>query len=602
MLWSVQVQGFGLIHHLELAFGPGLNLISGETGAGKSMLIDAMLMVSGGRASADLIQTGAEQATVDAVFRVGNCPGVAAKLAELGIATGDDQVVMSREINRGGRNICRVNGRPVPAAVAREVAALLVNLHGQHEHQSLLEPARHRALLDAYGGRTHQDLADETRSAYARLRDLEGRLAAVSQSARDRAQRQDLWQFQLNEIEAARIAPGEDQALREERARLVNAEKLARAAGLAYALIFGGQAHEAYDGAGPERGSGRRAGGPGGAGGPGSGGPGARDALAVALGELELASGLDRGLEAPVEMLRTVVYTLDDLGREIREYREGLESDPARLEQLQSRLEHLASLRRKYADTLEGVLEHAALLRRQLAELAAGEEIASGLEAEISSARQTLGQLALRLSQARRALARRLEAQVESELHGLGMPKAVFRVDVSRGQSPGPHGLDEVEFLLSPNPGEAPRRLSRAASGGELSRTMLALQTVLSLSEHAPVLIFDEVDSGIGGRTANAVGLRLAALARAHQVLCVTHLPQVAAFADHHFVVHKESTAEATRVLVHEVAGDARLGELARMLGADAGATAAIEHARDLLRRSSESLTAHLPSIPSYPT
>ena len=585
MLAALQVRDFGLIDRLELVFGPGLNVITGETGAGKSMLIDAMLLVCGGRANSEQIRTGTGQATVDALFDVNSVPGVADKLAGFGIAQGADELVISRELNASGRHLCRVNGRPVSAATARELAMLLVDIHGQHEHQALMHPAWHREVLDAFGGSDHLDLVQSVQELFRDLQELQANLAEVAGDSRDRAHREDLLRFQLAEIEAAAPRPGEDEELRAERHLLVNAERLAAAVDAAYQALFDAAART---------GAPRRGAGPGG--GEGSG----RDVLAGALTGIEGAAPLDPRLDGMVETLRTMVYTLDDLGRDLQGYRDRLESDPQRLEQVQARLETLSNLRRKYADAIEGVLEFAADARRQLEQLASSEALAEQLEAEIGATRAELAAVAAELSRSRVGLAERLAAAVRAELVVLGMPAAEFHAPVRQTPSPsdglevagarlavGAHGLDEVEFMLSPNPGEPPRRLIRAASGGELSRVMLALKTVLARADNIPAMIFDEIDSGIGGRTANAVGLRLAQLAGTHQVLCVTHLPQIAAFGDHHYVVVKESGAAATRTGVREVTGEARLAELARMLGGEAGAQPALEHARELITQSS---------------
>jgi len=598
MLAALQVRDFGLIDQLELVFGPGLNVITGETGAGKSMLIDAMLLVCGGRANSEQIRTGTDRATVDALFDVSSVPGVSDKLAESGIAQSGDELVISRELNAAGRHICRVNGRPVSAAAARDLAMLLVDIHGQHEHQALMHPAWHREVLDAFGGPNHLELVRRVHELFRDRQELQARLAEVAGNSRDRAQREDLLCFQLAEIEAAAPRSGEDEELRAERHLLVNAERLAAVADSVYQAMFDGAAGAAAP---------RRVAGPGGAEGAG------RDLLASALAGLEGAAPLDPRLDGMVETLRTMVYALDDLGRELRGYRDGLEFDPERLEQVQVRLETLSNLRRKYADTIEGVLDFAAQARRQLEQLASSEALAEQLEAEIAVNAVELAQAAAELSRGRAQLAERLAAAVQEELVVLGMPAAEFCAPVRQTPSQsgglevagaklavGPHGLDEVEFMLSPNPGEPPRRLVRAASGGELSRVMLALKTVLARADNIPAMIFDEIDSGIGGRTANAVGLRLAQLAATHQVLCVTHLPQIAAFGDHHYVVVKESGAAATRTGVREVAGGARLAELARMLGGEAGAQPALEHARELItqsRRAKDPSSAPSPAI-----
>lgn len=596
MLLAMQVRNFALLDHLELAFGPGLNVITGETGAGKSMLIDAMELVIGGRAHTDQVRTGAGQASVDAVFDLGGLNEAASALAVDGIDVSGGQIVLSREVNVNGRNLSRVNGRLATVSVVREVASRMVDIHGQHEHQSLALPANQRQVLDAYAGEAVLRLAGEVAAGYRCLRQMEQQLRELAGDTRDRSRREDLIRYQLSEIEAAGLVPGEDEELRRERHILANAERLAACADAAYAVL--------YDpGAGLERSvaaGGRRP--PPAIAGAGTGGTGAgmsaRDLVGRGLSELEAAAALDRRLEPAVETARSLAYALDDLAVEVRRYREGVQADPQRLEHIQSRLELIALFRRKYADSVDGIIAYARGLREQLARLEASEQTALELECQMAGLREQLATQCASLSAARRVAAERLAAEVAVELRALGMPAVVFTVRIDRRPDPaglevagetvafGPHGIDDIEILLSPNPGEPPRRLARAASGGEMSRIMLALKTVLARADRIPVLIFDEIDQGIGGLTAGAVGLRLARLGGSRQVLCVTHLPQIAAFADHHFVVTKESDSRQTRTRIAEVSGQARLAELARMLGALSDSQVALDHARELLRRS----------------
>lgn len=571
MLLALQVRNFALIDQLELAFGPGLNVITGETGAGKSMLIDAMELVVGGRAHSDQVRTGTSQAVIDAVFALEGLDDVVATLATDGFDADGGQVILSREVNLSGRNLSRINGRPAATGQIRELSSLVIDIHGQHEHQSLALPARQRQVLDDFGGEPVLRKAADVAARYRLLRDLQQQLQGLSGDARDRTQREDLIKYQLSEIEGAKLTPGEDDQLRRERHILANAERLAAYADSAYVLL--------YDAGGVQ---GRLS---------------ARDLLGRGLSELEAAAALDRRLEPYAESARTLVYTLDDLAVGVRRYRDEIEGDPRRLEAIQTRLELIAVLKRKYADTVEGVIARAAALREALARLEASEQTALQLESQISATREEMAVLCAELSAARRASAERLAAEVTTELRALGMASVAFLLSIERRNDPagldmagqtvafGPHGVDEVEMLFSPNPGEPPRRLARAASGGEMSRIMLALKTVLARADRIPVLIFDEVDQGIGGLTAAAVGMRLARLGGTRQVLCVTHLPQIAAFADHHFVVTKETDGLKTRTCISEVLGQSRLAEITRMLGADAGSQVALEHARDLVRR-----------------
>jgi DNA repair protein RecN (Recombination protein N) len=593
MLLAIQIRDFALFDDLELNFGSGLNVITGETGAGKSMLIDAVELVTGGRASGEQVRTGKDKTTIDAVFDLEGSPRASTAASAAGFDPCGGQLILSREVSSGGRSLCRINGRVATVAVVREIAGSLVEIHGQHEHQSLIHAARHREVLDNYAGPDLKGLAEEMASGHAALRALEQELASVAGDARDRAQRQDLIRFQLGEIEAAGLVPGEDEALKQERNVLVNSERLAAAAEAAYALLYGdaGQPRPAQ---GPSAQSRRQ---------PVSALTPARDALSQALSELESAAALDQRLVPVVETIRPLVYAAEDVAVEIRRYGEGIEFDPGRLEQVQSRLALIALLRRKYADTVDGILAYAAGLRVELERLENSEASAEELEQQIAALRVRLAETASSLTSARRQAADRLVPEVTRELQELGMPSAEFLVSIESRPDPAGleingrpaafdrHGVDAVEILLSPNPGEPPRRLARAASGGELSRVMLALKTVLARADDIPSLIFDEIDSGIGGATAGSVGLRLGSLGRTHQVFCVTHLPQIAAYADWHYAVRKDTDGTHTSTVVRQVSGPDRLDELARMLGAVSGSSVALRHAEELLARSQEKLS-----------
>jgi len=592
MLVALEARKFALFDDLQLEFGPGLNVITGETGAGKSMLIDAVELVAGGRASVEQVRTGEDKAAVDALFDAANVPEIISLASEAGFDLHGGQLVISREITTAGRNLCRVNGRVTTAAVVRALTGPLVEIHGQHEHQALLHAFRHRDVLDNYGGADLLALISEMASGYAALRGLQRELAAIAGDARDRVQREDLIRFQLAEIEAASLKPGEEEQLRQERQVMVNAERLAAAADEAYLLLYGASSPEGRTSGAPS-GSRRQTGTP---------GIPARDALSQALGQVEAAAGLDERLKPVAESLSPLVYATEDAAMELRRYRERIEFDPARLDQVQSRLGLIALLKRKYADTVDGILAYARALREELEKLENSEASAGRLRKQISGVRAALACTTEAISAARQQAAGRLAPDVTRELRSLGMPSAQFVVRVET--RPDPDGLevsgrtvafdatgaDDVEFLLSPNPGEPARRLARAASGGELSRAMLAIKTVLARADRIPSLIFDEIDSGIGGTTAAAVGLRLARLGLTHQVFCVTHLPQIAAYADHHFVVRKESAAGRTTTTASKVSGDERLGEMARMLGSASGSAAALEHARELLGASRNQL------------
>ncbi len=557
MLLELYVKDFALIEELRLEFSPGLNILTGETGAGKSMVIDAVELLLGGRASSDWVRTGRERAVIEALFDIGSSTGVREALEKQGFDA-SEQVLLTREISARGRNVCRVNGRTVTASMLRDITEQLIDLHGQHEHQSLLKPSRHLVLLDEFAGQAAAALKARVRSRCAEINRVESEIEKLSGGdPRERAQRVDLLEFQIEEIDRARLRVGEEEELRSRRRVLSNAEKLKLAASRAYALI--------YDGEGPV--------------------PAAVDRLAEALAEIEAICELDDELGGLKADLEDALLKIQEMSRPLAGYVEMLEYDPRELEEVENRLNVLSNLKRKYGDSIEEVLEYRDRARRQLEEIRGAE----GRLAELGDLRARLirqwREEAEELSEQRRKAAAGLAQAVQAELQQLGMPRAVFEVSFSeRGHSPHPEGLDEVEFLISPNPGEEPRPLARVASGGEMARVMLALKTVLASADDIPVLIFDEIDAGIGGRAAHAVGERMARVAKAKQVLAVTHLAQIAVRADTHFLLEKEVVGGRTVTRARPLDFEERVYELARMMGGGQEDTA-LTHARSLLEK-----------------
>jgi len=568
LLLELTVENIAIVERARLTFGPGLNVLSGETGAGKSVLIDAVAVLLGARASEELIGGAGDRALVAAAFDLSQAPEARRAALDLGVLQEDEQeLVISRELTRGGRNLTRLNGRPATVANLKAIARHLVDLHGQHEHQSLLEPARQRALLDAYGGEALIALAGRVRAAYERAGALRRELEGLAGDARERARTVDLYRFQIEEIESAGLRPGEDEELQAARRRLANAERIQEALAAAYEAIYGGA----------------------------GAGPAAADATARAVDVLRRASDYDAGLAPIAGLLETAAVHLDEAARALRRRLDEAAPDPAGAAALERRAALLADLKRKYGDTIEEILAYRDQAGRELARLEGAEARAAALEAEIAEVETELARSAVRLSAARAEAAAELGAAVARELQDLAMPAEVF-VRVLQDEDPGgldcqgrrlrigPHGADRVEIELSANPGEPPRPLHRIASGGELSRVMLALRRVAGRRDPVPTLIFDEIDAGIGGRTATVVADKLLDTAADHQVLCVTHLPQIAAVADAHFVVEKEVDAGRTTTRVRPVDGTDREREIARML---AGAEEAVDlaHARALLAR-----------------
>lgn len=564
MLSELFVKDFAIIDELHLRFAPGLNILTGETGAGKSIIIDAVSLLLGARASQEVIRAGCEEARVEGIFLLDprRAETLEPWLREQGLEGEPGVLILAREVRRNGRHLCRVNGRAVSLQVLTWLGEHLVDIHGQGGHLSLLRVREHLNFLDRYGGLL--PLRQEVADLVGHLRQVRAELQALRQDERELARRIDLLEYQVGEIEAARLQPGEEEALLAERNRLAHAEELMGLADEALALL--------------EEGSGEA--------------PSVRDGLELALRALRGLVRLDRSLEGTVQGLEDLSYTLAEAVREVRGYREVVEFDPRRQRQVEERLGLIHSLKRKYGDSIEEVLAYAEAARRELDGITHRGERIEELEAEEERLLREVGEKAARLSQARQEAAGRLAAEVERHLADLNMGRARFAVEVR--QTPHPQGawvgerrfafdatgIDQVEFLVTANPGEPLRPLAKVASGGETSRLMLALKTVLTTADEVPSLIFDEIDVGVGGRTGGVVGQKLWRLTlpspqmpAGHQVLCVTHLPQIAAYADAHFRVAKVELGGRTVTRVEGLEGDAVVEELAQMLGTETEAT-----------------------------
>jgi DNA repair protein RecN (Recombination protein N) len=536
MLVELHVSDLGVIDDLTVLLGPGTTALTGETGAGKTLIVDAIELLLGGPGDADLVRPGATEAVIEGRF----------------VGDDDMEVVLSRVVPRRGRSRAYVDGRMSAAAQLAELGGALVDLHGQHTHQSLLAPAAQRAALDAFAGISTADVT----SARQHRRDIETALASLGGDARTRARELDLLGYQLEELDRADLVdPDEDEALQSEEERLAGAAELRDAAGQVWAGVAG------------------------------------EDGVVDRLGDLVGVLGGKGPLAALHERLRALETELADAATEARTLAETLEDDPERLAAIGSRRHLLGELRRKYGATLADVIAFREESRARVAELEAHDARAAALEGQRTQAEAELAQAELELWGARRAAAPDLAAAVESELRTLAMPRARFAVEVAAG----PPG-DDVTWMLGANPGEAVLPLAKVASGGELARTMLAVRLVCRPAEQrrrssaGPMtLVFDEVDAGVGGEAAAAVGRALASLGTEHQVLVVTHLPQVAAFADRHLVVRKDVVGERTVATVHEAAGQDRIVELSRMLSGSPDSETARLHAGELLARARRS-------------
>ena len=538
MLRELHISGLGVIDDLDLEVHPGLTVLTGETGAGKTMVTVGLSLALGARASASLVRSGAKAARVQARF---DAPADAGEWAE------DGEVVLARAVAADGKSSARVGGQIATASALADLGASLVEVHGQHQAQRLLAAATQTAFLDRFAGDAHLVAIAGYREVHERLRDARIAAERLREAARDRERELDLLAYQVREIEAIAPRPGETDALEAEEARLSHVERLIDEAGSAETVLAGDE--------------------------------GAADALGAAAHAVEAAASMDPAAAGLAERARSLAAEAAELARDLRDYREALAADPARLQEVRERVQALKALRRKYGETDADVLGFLAGASERLTTLTTADDRLAELAAEVDALEGEAGERAATVSRARREAAPDLAAALAGELEELGMPGAVVEVALAALPEPGPSGAERVELRLSAGPGQSAMPLAKAASGGELSRTMLACRSVLADLDEVPTLVFDEVDAGIGGRAGLAVGRRLARLARDRQVLVVSHLPQIACFADRHVRVSKDAgTATLETLDAHE-----RVVELSRMLAGLDGSESAEGHAEELL-------------------
>jgi len=552
MLSELRIENFAIIDKLSLDFGAGLVIFTGETGAGKSIIMDALEMLLGGRAETSVLRAEAERASVEGVFKLdgGNKAGVLEILKREDLLDDENYVTLAREVRREGRSAARVNGRTVNVTLLREIGAFLVDIHGQTEHLSLLDVHAHLGLLDRFA--VVEDLLVSYRQTYAALQTVRRELGDLRAAQADSERRIEMLTFQAEEIDAARLKPGEDEELRQERDRLANAESLAANAQEALNLIDEGS---------PET-------------------PAITDQFGQAAAALSSLARIDTTQAELSARADSLLENLSDIARDLRDYLETIEYNPKRLNEAEERLDLMHRLMRKYGGTIETVLAFGAKARADLETITNAAEKLDELQAKESKLLKELSERGAVLSEKRKKAAETLARGIETELADLKMEQALFSVDFqvkpdlngltfASGERVAfdASGFDRVEFLVAPNPGEGLKPLAKIASGGETSRLMLALKNVLAKADQVPSLIFDEIDQGIGGRVGQVVGLKLWNLGRNHQVLCITHLPQLAAFGDQHFKVEKVISNGRTTTSVARLENDDRMLELAQMLG-----------------------------------
>ena len=562
MIDTLRIENVAIVEQAELAFGPGLNVLTGETGAGKSIVLGALALLAGGRASGDAIREGAEASMVEAVFRTEGLPELEAALGERGLEAEEHELIVQRTVSATGRGRARVAGQLVPIATLAELFRGRIEVSSQHDSQALLRPEVHGWLLDRTGGLLPLRLA--VGSAHGRLRELDGELAQLRGEAQERARRQDFLSFQVNEIDEAELDPAEVGELDQRHGRLAHAGRIREEGAATLAALSGDTL--------------------------GEGGRGAADLLADAARRLADLAELDTGLGDLSERAAALASEAREAALDLERHLHGVEDDPAALAAIDERLARIQGLERKYGESVEAVLRFRDEAARELAACAGSDAREAEILGEREACVESLAKDAAALSDGRRKAGAKLARAVQVALRELAMPQARFEVGLEpvvppEGMPCGPSGAETPEFRFSANAGEALRSFRKVASGGELSRALLAIKGALREHGRGMVLVFDEVDAGVGGRAADRVGRALAELAKHHQVLCITHLPQVAAFADVHVVVEKRTRKGRTLASLARVEGEERVREIARMAGGEEVGEATLTHARELLAR-----------------
>ena len=573
MLRLLSVTDFATIEQLDIELGPGFSVLTGETGAGKSIIVDALGLLLGGRADVGMVRSGARQSRVEGIFLLGGdiSQKINAALYEYGIDVGEEEIILAREVNLDGRNTCRVNGRIVPLRLLSTLAQHLVDIHGQNQHLSLLRVREHIDILDKYGGLWQ--LRTEVAEGARQLTDIRRELDRLRENEAEVARRVDVLRYQVGEISTANLRPTEYDDLTVERDRVANAERIITLCDHAYRALYDGLDRSES----------------------------VMDLIGQVSKDLSQLEQLDPSLSQNLESVNALMHQVDELARALRRYRDDIEYSPDRLDELEERLDWINRLRRKYGSTIGEILAFGERASQELEELNHREERAEELKAREMDLRRQVGQLAGQLSEARQHAARGLADAIQEEVAGLAFGHAQVLVEIRQSDSEdgvpvgtsngvpcattsssvesirhlafNETGIDSVEFLISLTPGEPPRPLARIASGGEASRLMLAIKSILSTADQIPILVFDEIDAGIGGRVGSVLGEKLWGLSRSHIVLCVSHLPQIACYADHHAKVTKIASRGRTVTAVEVLDGEARVTELSQMLGSDSGAT-----------------------------
>ena len=566
MIREISIRNIALIDELTISFDEGFNVLTGETGAGKSIIIDSVNLALGERADRGLIQTGKDYARVEILFSLTGNQRIHDILSSFEISPEeDDSLLLMRELTTQGRNLCKVNGRLVTLSMLREISQHLVDLHGQHQHQSLLAPESHIVFLARLGGRDLENLKNELAHTWSSWQAIKKEISKIRGWNQNSERRKDILRYQIEEIENAALQPEEEDSLRKERAILTHAEKISNTVNDAYLALYTGKPQFSP----------------------------VLDNLAGTVSQLQSIQGIDGALDSIIDRLENLQYTLEDCIHELRAYRDGFDYDPGRLERLDSRLDIILAMKRKYGETVDDVLKLKADMECEMDALENSQERLESLLAEYHKLYKVILKQCRALSSSRKKWARFLEQELANELNDLNMSKTLFEVSLSTPDHPTAenaeitgiteNGYDAVEFLISPNPGEPLKPLAKIISGGEMSRVMLAIKTILGDLDEIPTMIFDEIDVGISGGTAQKTAEKIGSIAANRQVICVSHLPQIAAMADCHFVIKKDVSDDHTRTSVLRLNKSERRKEIARMIGGASLTPLSLEHAGELI-------------------
>lgn len=551
MLRELHIKNIAVIEDITISFGDGFHALTGETGAGKSILIDSINMALGGRTAKDLIRTGTDTATVDLVFEVS--PRVETTLAEAGIECEEGLLYINRQITADGKSRCRINGHMVPLAVLKEAAEILITIHGQHDNQSILSPKSHIHFVDDYG--SYDELLKQYQEQYKKVQELICRLDGLLTDESEKMRRKELLEYQIQEIESAKIRVGEEAELEERRTYLSNIEQIVENSGNAYHSLYGDDNQAA-----------------------------AYDGVANAVRALDGIYTYDNRLTSFHQTLTSVLADLEDVTHELKSYFDSIDYEQGELDFLEERLQTLSHLKRKYGGGEEEILAFLAKIEQELSEIENSDVLQEELRAELQQEKKRLAQLASELSEKRRETAIELQTAIMQELCDLDMQKMRFSVSVQPlVEDYTPWGIDRVEFLISGNPGEELKPLAKIASGGEMSRIMLAMKSILAGSDMVETLIFDEIDTGVSGRAAQKIAEKICMLAKERQILCITHLAQIASMADTHFLIEKKSDEMHTKTTVTPLDGMNRKNELARIIGGVMITELTLEAAQEML-------------------